>query len=887
MRRSEAGYYEAQKFGIASEEESAKTQEWGHFQNDDSSEQPFGLFALNDSTSTVTPAAIDLIAVHGLGGHRTRTWQHNDSKAYWLRDFLPSDLPNVRIMTYGYNSAVAFSKSIAGIEEFARDLLERLETARQAYDTVSRPVIFVCHSICGLVVKKDVLRNGADAVHELSDKNSAVLHHPNEIAVPTRANHRTICQFHSCECQNYNLVEGAIQELCTRANSNTGKGDAKPEIDMRLIQQFHKSDYEGYKAAVELPVQNTCVWFLNEYNYFEWLKSSESSFLWISGDPGCGKTTLARFLVEKIGDQISKQGTEATICHYFFDEKIKTQSDGASLLLALIHQLLRTDPELFTSAEKHLALKDSQLAMGLHNLWEILNSMLSKTAWNTIFVVDALDECEAISMSKVVKWLSKHISDQNQDPTAGSWLKIVVTSRRYQSIDDIFGTVSHFRCSLGDYADQTGRDIETFIRTRSARIQDITRCPDNARLTIETRLLERCDRTFLWIALVLDILENDSDSSEEAYDRIFTDLPEELDGIYGRILQRSTHPEALLRVLSIIAASRRALTLSEVNSALAVRPGDTSREQVERRRQFDISRRLYSICGPFIRVSHGTVSFIHQTAKEFLIRPPAVPAPMPVNRPWTYKHCLELSQVNRTLAEICTISLAISDLGEGDMFDYAAKHWGAHCRLGDISEHDDLFAKARNLCDTSTVTFRSWFQLYWNTISTTPKFPEGLTSLMLTSHFGLHSIVQCLLDAGESVDAQDSEGWAAMHWAVWNGQGDKIDEATMGLLLRPGVVLDLQDKRGLTTLHWAAADGQEGVVKLLLEAGAQVDILDRDGLTPLALAVENEFLGAVELLLDYGADINVAGEYDDSVASNERERIHDDEMYIQYNTNHF
>ncbi|RYP78796.1 hypothetical protein DL769_003132 [Monosporascus sp. CRB-8-3] len=648
--------------------------------------------------------------------------------------------------------------------------------------------------------------------------------------------------------------------------------ETEPMLFTSSLVSFPGSDYEGYKAAVELPVQNTCVWFLNEYNYLEWLQSSESSFLWISGDPGCGKTTLARFLLEKIGDQLSEHGTEATICHYFFDEKIKTQSDGASLLLALIHQLLRTDPELVASAEKHLALSDSQLAMGLHNLWEILNSMLSKTARNTICVVDALDECEAISMSKVIKWLSVHISEQNRDPTAGSWIKILVTSRRYQSIDDIFGTVSHFRCSLGDYAEQTGRDIETFIRTRSARMQALTRCPDSARLAIETRLLERCDRTFLWISLVLDILESDTDSSEEAYDRIFTDLPEELDGVYERILQRSTQPEMLLRVLSIIAASRRALTLLEVNSALAVRPGDTSREQVERRRQFDISRRLYSVCGPFIRVSNGTVSFIHQTAKEFLIRPPAFPGPMPVSRPWTYKHCLELSQINRTLAEICTISLTILDLREGDMFDYAAKHWGAHCRLGDISEHDDLSAKARNLCDTSTVTFRSWFQLYWNTISTTPKFPGGLTSLMLASHFGLHSIVQRLLDT-ESVNTQDSEGWAAIHWAVWNGQGDKIDEASVGLLLRPGVVLDLQDKQGLTALHWAAADGQEGVVKLLLEAGAKVDILDRDGLTPLALAVVNEFLGAVELLLDYGADINAAEEYNDSVISNKREPI--------------
>jgi len=87
-------------------------------------------------------------------GHRTRTWQHAETKAYWLRDFLPGDIENARVMVYGYNSAVAFSKSTAGVEEFARDLLERLNIVRQGNNCNDRPVIFICHSMGGLVVKK-------------------------------------------------------------------------------------------------------------------------------------------------------------------------------------------------------------------------------------------------------------------------------------------------------------------------------------------------------------------------------------------------------------------------------------------------------------------------------------------------------------------------------------------------------------------------------------------------------------------------------------------------------------------------------------------------------------------------------------------------------------
>ena len=79
-----------------------------------------------------------IVAVHGLGGDAYGTW--SDVDRFWLRDFLPSQIPRARIMTYGYDSVVAFSKSTAGIEEFAKDLLTRLSNERdtsQVHDFVS------------------------------------------------------------------------------------------------------------------------------------------------------------------------------------------------------------------------------------------------------------------------------------------------------------------------------------------------------------------------------------------------------------------------------------------------------------------------------------------------------------------------------------------------------------------------------------------------------------------------------------------------------------------------------------------------------------------------------------------------------------------------------
>ena len=92
------------------------------------------------------------MAVHGLGGDAYGTW--TDDGKLWLRDFLPKRLESARIFTYGYDSVVAFSKSSAEVDDFARDLLQRIKAVRASPSDQRRPLYFICHSLGGLVVKQ-------------------------------------------------------------------------------------------------------------------------------------------------------------------------------------------------------------------------------------------------------------------------------------------------------------------------------------------------------------------------------------------------------------------------------------------------------------------------------------------------------------------------------------------------------------------------------------------------------------------------------------------------------------------------------------------------------------------------------------------------------------
>ena len=81
------------------------------------------------------------------------TWTAENGKL-WLRDFLPSQLPSARIMSFGYNSDTFLSKAVADIEDVASMLLNGLGLSRNLPEEKKRPIVFISHSLGGIVVKK-------------------------------------------------------------------------------------------------------------------------------------------------------------------------------------------------------------------------------------------------------------------------------------------------------------------------------------------------------------------------------------------------------------------------------------------------------------------------------------------------------------------------------------------------------------------------------------------------------------------------------------------------------------------------------------------------------------------------------------------------------------
>ncbi|KAH2670040.1 hypothetical protein KXV51_007008, partial [Aspergillus fumigatus] len=617
-----------------------------------------------------------------------------------------------------------------------------------------------------------------------------------------------------------------------------------------LFQRLYTCPYKDRKDINGKRVPGTCEWFTSHSQFTRWNESVHSELLWVSAEPGCGKSVLTRYLA----DEYLPSGTR-TVCYFFFKDGYQDQTRATNALASILRQLLFAQPHLVQdSLLDKSETSGSQLVESFNELWNMfLHVTADVNAGEVIILLDALDECFEDDRRNLIQAIERLFLN---NPGKRN-VKFLMTSRPYDHIRlDFFKlerSLPTIRLSGEDEEniEKISSEIDLVITERVRDLSDKFNLTVRERDFIIEQLTSVYNRTYLWVSLTLNVLERMPGLTEGDFDRVVHDIPKDIDAAYTKMLDRSPDHGAARKLLRIVTAAARPLTLEEISLCLAIKTADQSIDDIKKelppnedaeKTMARAKTRIRELCGLFLVVIDRKVYLFHQTAREFLVKRRA----RGDTGAGRWKHSLSPEKSHYVLAEICTLYLSRFVALPG-FKDYAAEFWATHFRRAAVSGGDPIAKRGRMLCRQGSEVCEVWAAIYKRSRLT---FPDSNDTL-IASYLGLTAIVEILLQTEDiDVESKDSEyGRTPLSWAAVNGH-----EGIVKLLLDTGRVdVDSKDSGGQTPLSWAAENGHEGIVKLLLDTGrVDVDSKDSGGRTPLSWAARRGHKEIVKLLLNTG-----------------------------------
>jgi hypothetical protein len=224
---------------------------------------------------------------------------------------------------------------------------------------------------------------------------------------------------------------------------------------------------------------------------------------------------------------------------------------------------------------------------------------------HTYLVIDALDEC--------VTGLDLLLRLVAQEPATHSSVKWIISSRNWPTIEERLNAVTRkIRLSLELNEKSISAAVSTYIQHKVDALARQKKYDEDTRDAVYRHLLSNANDTFLWVALVCQELTNVS--AWKAQGKLM-EFPPGLNALYGRMMGQICESDDVALCRSILAATsivRRPITLDEME-ALVEMPRGISGNQ-------EFLAEIIGLCGSFLSLRERTISFVHQSAKDFLVQ---------------------------------------------------------------------------------------------------------------------------------------------------------------------------------------------------------------------------------------------------------------------------
>jgi hypothetical protein len=283
-------------------------------------------------------------------------------------------------------------------------------------------------------------------------------------------------------------VSGDISKIATGVN-DTG------ETVQEMRSDSHGTHIRGWLSAADPSVNytnalekrhpGTGAWFIASQAFAAW-KQQSKSFLWLHGDPGCGKTVLSSTIIEHLSKVTAPH---QVLLYFYFDFNHQNKTTLENMVCSLITQLYQGQP----ATREHLDylwrfVSEGHLGLSKQLLEDILLTMLSEVK-DVSIILDALDESS--TKPDLLAWLRGVLETQSIA------CRILVTARRQADIESVLQSWMRPEDSINIHHGGIEGDIRAYIHHMVHNSEELIRWQEmpDVQDEVELSLVEKARGT--------------------------------------------------------------------------------------------------------------------------------------------------------------------------------------------------------------------------------------------------------------------------------------------------------------------------------------------------------------------------------------------------------
>ncbi|KAF8540313.1 hypothetical protein BDD12DRAFT_33818 [Trichophaea hybrida] len=338
---------------------------------------------------------------------------------------------------------------------------------------------------------------------------------------------------------------------------------------------FDNSRYKNIAAHHELTLE----WLLKSDEYNSWISSKFSSTLFIEGKPGSGKSTLVRFLRDKLVSSLHDTKPDIIADFFYSSRDGELHQSHEIMLQSLLYHILQADESCFELFQETYRLlpqlglpsSDGIVKWTYNSLKKILQECsIRQRKSKLVIIVDALDESDSCDHRQDILMLLCKLA-----ATEGNCVKLCLASRPINDLPKGFDSnPGYYRLLLQD---KNMQDIEKY--TRSFLNELPVHLDHENKEEALGYILKNAEGVFVWVHLIERDLKSPKKRgrSQEELMRFLMSLPTDLEKYYERMLGEladndSSNIEYGKRILQFCLFSHRPISLVELLATEAALP---------------------------------------------------------------------------------------------------------------------------------------------------------------------------------------------------------------------------------------------------------------------------------------------------------------------------